>query len=101
MKPRLVKGTQYPVLPQPVTTENNAFMQHDLLLALPSLTGNNKTLLANLAEFAATQKTDMCYWAWQGLPPPRGGPTLLHPHRGYYDMSDGQWDQASSLESVS
>ena len=87
-------GKTYPVLPQPVTTENNAFVQNGLLRALPALTGNNYTLMENLKAFATKEKQDLCYWAWQGLPPPRGdGPTFWHPHRGYYDVSDGQAQQ--------
>ena len=92
---QLQRGNTYPVLPQPVTTENNAFVQDDLLRPLPALTGNNRSLLENLGDLAKREpKTDLCYWTRQGLPPPRGsGPSLFHPSRGYYDVSDGENDQ--------
>ncbi len=84
----------YPVLPRPVSTANNAFVQNDLLGPIQAVSGNDKTLLENLNTFAARNNlTDLCYWAFQALPPPRGGPSLLHPHRGYWDVSDGHLDQ--------
>jgi len=89
----LFQGSTYPVLPGPVTTRNNAFVTEDLLKPLRVLTGNDDTLASNLADFATDTGDDLCYWAFQGLPPPRGGPTLLHPNRGYWDVSDGHNDQ--------
>ena len=56
-------GAKYPVLPRPVSTANNAFVQDDLLQPLRGLTGNDRTLLENLGEFAAKQDDDLCYWA--------------------------------------
>lgn len=88
----LSKDNTYPVLPRPVTTRNNAFMQNDLQGMIEELSGNSKSLLENLNEFA-NGSGDYCYWAWQGLPPPRGGPTVLAPKRGYWDVSDGHSDQ--------
>ena len=68
-------------------------MQDDLQRPLEALSGNDKPLLENLGDFAAKTKEDLCYWAFQGLPPPRDGPTALHPTRGYWDVSDGHHDQ--------
>jgi len=89
----LVQGQTYTVLPGPVTTDNNAFVTQDLQMPLRVLTANDNSLLENLADFAKSQGEDLCYWAFQGLPPPRGGPTPLHPSRGYWDVSDGHNDQ--------
>jgi len=83
----------YPVLPGPVTTANNAFVQDDLNRPLRELTGNDDSLMDNLGAFARNQSEDMCYWAFQALPPPRGGPSVLHPFRGYWDVTDGHNDQ--------
>lgn len=92
--PVLKQGSAYPVLPGPVTTVNNAFVTDDLLKPLQRLSGNDKTLLENLNEYAAsTTDDDLCYWAFQALPPPRGGPSILHPFRGYWDVQSGQYDQ--------
>eukprot|EP00756_Hemistasia_phaeocysticola_P045870 Hpha_TRINITY_DN1962_c0_g1::TRINITY_DN1962_c0_g1_i1::g.30911::m.30911 len=88
----LSKDNTYPVLPRPVTTQNNAFVQNDLQAPIEEVSGNNKTLLQNLNEFA-NGSDEYCYWAWQALPPPRGGPTILAPKRGYWDVSDGHNDQ--------
>lgn len=79
----------YPVLPDPITTANNAFVTNDLQAPIPELTGNYKTLLENLDEFAAKNedKGGYCYWSFQALPPPRGDRA---PH---WDVSTGQWDQ--------
>ena len=92
----LTKASTYPVLPRPITTENNAFVTHDLQRSLKDLTGNDKSLLENLNGFASASQypDDVCYWAFQALPPPRGsGPSILHPRRGFWDMSDGIYDQ--------
>ncbi len=83
-------GTTYEVLPDPITTVNNAFVTHDLLEPLPTLSGNGKTLLENLDAFAAAHPEEtegFCYWAFQALPPPRGA---APPH---WDVDSGQWDQ--------
>lgn len=87
-------GSEYPVLPRPVETVNNAFVTYDLQNPDKVLTGNDKSLLDNLADFAEkTKDEDLCYWAFQGLPPPRGGPTPSKPKQGYWDPSDGHNDQ--------
>lgn len=86
-------GSTYPVLPRSTSTENGAFVTNDLQRPLQALTGNNKPLWEVLGEFAAKTGEDLCYWSFQGLPPPRGGPSLLHPFRGYYDVADGHNDQ--------
>lgn len=61
-------------------TENNAFVTDDLQRPLIALTGNNRSLITNLNEIAADAgRGGLCYWAFQGLPPPRGkGPTLVY-----------------------
>ena len=89
----LVDGFTYTVLPRPVSTANNAFVQADLQQPLELLTGNDMSLLENLDDFASKTGDDLCYWAFQALPPPRGGPTFWHPRRGYWDVSDGHNDQ--------
>jgi rubredoxin len=76
-----------------VTTGNNAFVHNDLQLPLKVISGNDKSLLENLNDFAAKQGEELCHWTFQALPPPRGGPTKLDPRRGYYDVSGGYYDQ--------
>eukprot|EP00658_Telonema_sp_P-2_P068708 TRINITY_DN57678_c0_g1_i1.p2 TRINITY_DN57678_c0_g1~~TRINITY_DN57678_c0_g1_i1.p2 ORF type:complete len:117 (-),score=31.00 TRINITY_DN57678_c0_g1_i1:21-371(-) len=49
----LSQGSTYPVLPGPIITANNAFVQHDLLNPLEGLTGNSKSLLENLGDYQA------------------------------------------------
>jgi len=89
----------YPVLPDPVSLGNNAFVTNDLQRAVPTLTGTDQPLVEALAEFEAANphiggEEGLCYWAWQGLPPPRGGgPTLLHPERAFWGLADGRRDQ--------
>jgi len=90
---RLLQFGKYPVLPKSVATENNAFVQNGLLRPLKDLSGNDKQLLRVLGDFAAEQGEDLCYWAFQGLPPPRGGPSPQHPFRKPWDVSDGHNDQ--------
>ena len=79
----------YPVLPGPVSTANNAFVQNDLQGPIPATSGNGKTLLENLEDFARDGNyTDgLCYWAFQGLPPPRGTSPP------YWDVDSGRNDQ--------
>lgn len=92
---RLSQGLKYPVLPKPVTTENNAFFHGGgVLEPVQHLSGDaDKSLVDVLGEFAAKTGDDLCYWSFQGLAAARGGPTLLHPLRGYWDLSDGHLDQ--------
>ena len=88
------QGKTYTVLPGAVSTVNNAFVHPDLQQPIPNLSGNDKSLIENLRDFAAkTGNNDLCYWTFQALPPPRGGPSALHPKRGYWDVSDGHADQ--------
>lgn len=90
---RLSQGSAYPVLPTPASTENNAFVTDDLQKPLKDLSGSDKALFEVLDDFATTKGEELCYWAFQALPPPRGGPSLIHPRRGYWDVSDGHNDQ--------
>ena len=89
------QGGAYPVLPGAVSTANNAFVHPNLLRPVAALSGNGDSLLDNLRDFAArTGRGDLCYWTFQALPPPRGsGPSILHPERGYWDVTDGHADQ--------
>lgn len=88
------QGQPYPVLPGAVSTVNNAFVHPDLQQPIKALSGNDKSLIENLRDFAdRTGNNDLCYWTFQALPPPRGGPSVLHPKRGYWDVSDGHADQ--------
>jgi rubredoxin len=88
-----IAPSTYPVLPRPVTTENNAFAHNDLQLPLKVISGNEKSLLENLKAFEKKTGEELCYWTFQALPPPRDGPTALNPKRGYYDVADGHYDQ--------
>ena len=89
----LEKSEANEVLPFPIKMNGNAFVQADLQGTLEPLTGNKETLLENLNAFAASTSDDLCYWAFQGLPPPRGGPSVTHPFRGHWDVTDGEHDQ--------
>lgn len=90
---RAAASSPYPVGPRPLSTVNNAFVPDNLLDPIPELTGNDKPLIDVLAEFAATEGEELCYWSFQGLPPPRGGPSTEHPFRGYWDVPSGQYDE--------
>jgi len=92
----------FPVLPGPVTTANNAFVTNDLQKPLRILTGNDNSLLENLAAFAkkTNQEDELCYWAFQGLPPPRGEAPFWDVDSGRNDQ-DIEWVQAYGEVAVS
>ena len=46
------QGKTYTVLPGAVSTVNNAFVHPDLQQPIPNLSGNDKSLIENLRDFA-------------------------------------------------
>lgn len=84
-----------PVLPSPVSLENNAFHTNGMFRSDKALTGNDKPLLDFLADFAAQEfnNEELCYWSYASLPPPPVGPSAAEPSRGYWDVAGGYYDQ--------